>query len=236
MKCPHCHAELSEVRKFCPKCGGALSEEVLEKETEQASQEALQQEERPQQEERFQQEDQFSSDMNEFYNQIYRQMKEYYVVEYQADGIQSVTADKEISVYVQNQDKGGESLTVANPGQELFDSLLGSYLRSYIVDMNNHSYSQLAPYVDDTVAADDQWSIQWQMKKQVTGGFSNVTEETLMDYSISEIQVEDENTIRLKSVENYDVIYDEVYGELKTSDRSTAKDAIQFIERQMALL
>lgn len=173
---------------------------------------------------------QFSSDMNEFYNQIYRQLKEYYVVEYLADGMQGLTKNTDISVYIQNQEKGGEAVAAANPGNELFDSLLGSYLRSYIVDMNNHSYNQLAQYVDDTLPENDKWSIQWQMKKQVTGGFSNVSSETLMDYTIAALSVQDENTIRLKAVENYDVIYDEVYGDLKNSNRTVAADALKYLQ------
>ena len=172
---------------------------------------------------------QFSSDMSSFYDQIYRQLKEYYVVEYEADGTMGITQDKEISVYIQNQDQGGETVMAANAGRELFDSLLGSYLRSYITDMNNHRYEQMARYVDPTVAADDTWSIQWQMKKQVTGGFSNVTQETLMEYHVTDVTVVDENTIHLRASESYDVLYDEVYGDLKGSSRTVAQDALEYL-------
>lgn len=175
---------------------------------------------------------QFSSDMSDFYRQIYRQMKEYYVLEYTEDGTQGINQDKEIAVYIQNEEFGGEAVGMANAGNELFDSLLGSYLRSYIIDMNNHYYDQLRNYVDDTVAADDKWSIQWQMQKQVSGGFSNVTAETLMEYYVTDITVVDENTIRMKANERYDVIYDEVYGELKTSSRTMAKDVLAFLEQR----
>lgn len=172
---------------------------------------------------------QFSMDMSDFYDQIYRQLKEYYVVEYTEEGTQGITQDKEISVYVQNQSLGGEAVMTANPGKELFDSLLGSYLRSYIIDMNNHYYDQLRKYVDDTVDPNDKWSIQWQMQKQVTGGFSNVTAETLMEYYVTDIIVEDENTVRLKASESYDVIYDEIYGDIKTSARTMAQDALAYL-------
>ena len=153
---------------------------------------------------------QFSTDMNDFYNQIYRQLKEYYVVEYEADSMMDIMQTKQIDVYVQNGDKGGEAVGSTNPGTELFDSLLGSYLRSYIYDMNNHYYDRLREYVDDAVAADDTKSIQWQMKKQVSGGFNNVAAETLMDYSITGIQVLNEDTVHMKTSEKYEVIYDEV--------------------------
>ncbi|MCI8950017.1 MAG: VWA domain-containing protein [Lachnospiraceae bacterium] len=175
---------------------------------------------------------QFSSDMSDFYNQIYRQLKEYYVLEYTEDGTHGITQDKEFSIYVQNQNFGGETMGTANAGKDLFDSLLGSYLRSYITDMNNHYYNHLREYVDDTVAPDDKWSIQWQMQKQVSGGFSNVTAETLMDYFVTDIVVEDENTIRIKANERYDVIYDEVYGELQTSSRTMARDIITMLEQR----
>ncbi len=127
---------------------------------------------------------------------------------------------------------GGETTGTANAGDELFDSLLGSYLRSYITDMNNHYYNQLKNYVDDTVDPNDQWSIQWQMQKQVSGGFSNVTAETLMDYSVASIVVEDENTIRLKANERYDVIYDETYGQLTARSSAMARDVMAILTPQ----
>lgn len=175
----------------------------------------------------------FSSDMTSFYNQIYRQMKQYYVVEFEAmsDEAGDMTQEQSYNVYVQNQELGGENLIRVKPAEEVFDTLLGAYLRSYIIDMNNHSYDRLAQYVDSTTDSNDKWSIQWQMKKQVTGGFSNVTEESLMDYSVQQITVQDSNTVLLKAVENYDVIYDEVYGDLKKSERTVAQDALEYLKK-----
>lgn len=172
---------------------------------------------------------QFNADMNAFYSQIYRQIKEYYVVEYEVDDAKTILDTRDVSVYVQDGSKGGESEMNLKAGDEFFESLLGSYLRSYITDMNNHHYEQLEQYVDNTVAADNKWSIQWQMKKQVTGGFSNVTEETLMDYEVTSVTVEDENTIHLKANENYDVVYDEVLGDLRKSQRTMAADIISYL-------
>ena len=173
---------------------------------------------------------QFSTDMNDFYNQIYRQLKEYYVVEYEADSMMDIMQTKQIDVYVQNGDKGGEAVGSTNPGTELFDSLLGSYLRSYIYDMNNHYYDRLREYVDDAVAADDTKSIQWQMKKQVSGGFNNVAAETLMDYSITGIQVLNEDTVHMKTSENYEVIYDEVYGDLLTNGKNISREQLNLLD------
>lgn len=172
---------------------------------------------------------QFNADMNAFYSQIYRQIKEYYVVEYEVDDAKTILDTRDVSVYVQDGSKGGESEMNIKAGDEFFESLLGSYLRSYITDMNNHHYEQLEQYVDNTVAADNTWSIQWQMKKQVTGGFSNVAEETLMDYEVTSVTVEDENTIHLKANENYDVVYDEVLGDLRKSQRTMAADIISYL-------
>lgn len=173
---------------------------------------------------------QFNTDMSDFYDQIYRQIKEYYVVEYSEDAAEGFGRDKEISVYVQNQNQGGEAVMGLDLGSEYFDTLLGGYLRSYINDMNNHTYNELKRYVDDKVAEDDKYSIQWQMKKQVSGGFSNVTSETLMEYHITDFIVEDDSTIRLLADESYDVIYDEVYGDLKNSSRTVAKDAVAYLD------
>lgn len=178
---------------------------------------------------------QFNEDMSDFYGQVYRQMKEYYVVEYEADGDDSAAKEREISVCVQNGTQTGEASATANPGNELFDSLLGGFLRSYIIDMNHHEYSELTQYVDSAVAADDTDSIQWQMKKQVTGGFSNVSAESLMDYRVVDVTFVDENTVRLKGNENYEVQYDEVYGDLKNSERTVAQDALAYLESEGSL-
>lgn len=172
----------------------------------------------------------FNSGMNEFYNQIYRQIKEYYVVEYDTNNAMGIMNEQNVSVYVQDDTKGGEADISITAGEEFFESLLGSYLRSYITDMNNHRYDQLEQYVDSSIPESNKWAIQWQMKKQVTGGFSNVTEETLMDYRVLEVKQEDENTIKLKASENYDVMYDEVVGDLRKSQRSLAKDMLQYLE------
>lgn len=183
---------------------------------------------------RFKNLSEFSSDMNQFYSQIYRQMKEYYVVEYDVSGIDGLNQTKEFSVYAQNQEKGGETLLEAEPGKELFDSLLGSYLRSHIHDMNQHQYDQIRKYVDNTVDPNDQWSIQWQIQKQVTGDLSDVIAETLMNYSVLDITIEDENTVRLKSSENYEVVYDKLCGDLKQSNQLMAKGAMEYLEKNYA--
>jgi len=173
---------------------------------------------------------QFNTDMSDFYNQIYRQIKEYYVVEYAEDASNGLGRDKEISVYVQNQNQGGETVLGLDIGSEYFDSLLGSYLRSYIIDMNNHNYDVIRKYVDETVSPDDKYSIQWQMQKQVSGGFSNVTEEALMEYHIKDFIVDDADTIRIVAEESYDVIYDETYGDIKNSTSQVSKDAVAYID------
>ena len=96
--------------------------------------------------------------------------------------------------------------------------------------MNNHYYDRLREYVDDAVAADDTKSIQWQMKKQVSGGFNNVAAETLMDYSITGIQVLNEDTVHMKTSENYEVIYDEVYGDLLTNGKNISREQLNLLD------
>lgn len=177
---------------------------------------------------------QFSADLGDFYDQIYRQIKEYYVVEYESEDSGDITQNTEISVYIQRGDMGGSTTADLAPKSEQFDSLLGSYLRSYIHDMNQHAYDWLRQYVDDTVEANDERSIQWQMKTQVTGGFNNVESETLMDYQITAIEMVDETTMYLKTSENYDVMYEEIYGDLITSDRKLAKEQLAYLQSRFA--
>lgn len=171
----------------------------------------------------------FNADMQSFYSQVYRQMKEYYLVEYAADSAADVNSSKEISVYVENGDLGGESIESVTPGRDMFDSLLGAYLRSYTMDMNNHYYDHLKEYVDPNVAEDDKWSIQWQMKKQVSGGFDNVYAEDIMSYQITGIEVMDEKTVHLWATEDYDTVYDEIYGDMLAGRKSINKSQLQYI-------
>lgn len=172
---------------------------------------------------------QFSSDMTSFYNQIYRQLKQYYVVEYDALGTSNLTDTACYSMYVQKDEMGGETELTANPGNEMFDTLLGLYLRSYICDMNSHSYNQIAKYIDAATDANDKLSIQWQMKQQVSGGFGDIEEETIMNYSVTGITLQDENTVLLSANEDYNVVYYEEIGELRKRNSSAAKQALEFI-------
>ena len=50
-----------------------------------------------------------------------------------------------------------------------------------------------------------------------------------MDYEVTSVTVEDENTIHLKANENYDVVYDEVLGDLRKSQRTMAADIISYL-------
>ena len=150
-------------------------------------------------------------DMGNFYSSIYKGMKQYYEVEYELPDSTNYTDMRDIEVYVKNGDIGGSSTMETNSGNDYFSNLLGSFLRSYIVDMNNHNYSQMADKVDENVDPSDTTSIKYQMSLQVTNGFANVVSESLMSYSVSSITVVDENTIKLATNEDYDVILDRKY-------------------------
>lgn len=153
----------------------------------------------------------FGMDMGNFYSSIYKGMKQYYEVEYELPDSTNYTDMRDIEVYVKNGDIGGSSTMETNSGNDYFSNLLGSFLRSYIVDMNNHNYSQMADKVDENVDPSDTTSIKYQMSLQVTNGFANVVSESLMSYSVSSITVVDENTIKLATNEDYDVILDRKY-------------------------
>lgn len=154
----------------------------------------------------------FGMDMSNFYNSIYKGMKQYYEVEYELPDATNYIDRRNIEVYVKNDNVGGSSTVETNSGNDYFNNLLGNFLRSYIVDMNNHSYNQMAALVDDTVDPSDTTGIKYQMSIQVTNGFANVVSESLMSYSVSSITVVDENTVKLAANEDYDVILDRKYG------------------------
>lgn len=160
----------------------------------------------------------FGMDMGNFYNSIYKGMKQYYEVEYELPDSSNYIDKREVEVYVKGDDVGGSSTAETNSGNDFFSNLLGNFLRSYIVDMNNHNYSQMSALVDDTIDPSDTHGIKYQMSTQVTNGFANVVSESLMSYSVSSITVVDENTIKLATNEDYDVILDRKYNSL-TGDK-----------------
>lgn len=173
---------------------------------------------------------QFSSDLTAFYDQIYRQVKQYYIVEF--DTLESTTFSdvSDYSFYVQNQNMGGETELSITPAEEVLSSLLGSYLRSYINDLNNHSYNKLEQYVD--ASSNHQYSIQSQMKKQFSGGFGNIEQETLMSYHITSVTMQDANTIFLSTSEDYDVVYFETLADLKKTRPKLANEVTRFLSSQ----
>ena len=153
----------------------------------------------------------FGMDMGNFYNSIYTGMKKYYEIEYEMPDPTNYTDKRDFNVYVKGDGVGGSADIETNSGNDFFNTLLGNFLRSYIEDMNSHSYNQLASKIDDTVSPTDETGLKYQMSKQVTGGFANVVSESLMSYSVSSITVVDENTIKLATDEDYDVILDRKY-------------------------
>lgn len=162
----------------------------------------------------------FGMDMGNFYSSIYKGMKQYYEIEYEMPDATNYTDKRDIDVYVKGDGVGGSSNVETSAGTDFFNTLLGNFLRSYIEDMNNHSYNQMANKVDENVSPTDTSSIKYQMTKQVTGGFANVLSESLMSYNITSITVVDENTIKLAANEDYDVILDKKYSSF-TGDKLT---------------
>lgn len=173
---------------------------------------------------------QFNSELSDFYAQIYRKLKQYYVVDFEVPETSSIMDLADFSLYVQNQELGGETTLNAQPANELFDSLLGNYLRSYISDMNSHTYNLLANYVDSATDSQDKTSIEWQMRKQVSGGFGDIEEETLMNYFVTDISLQDDGTVLLYAEENYDVIYYDTIGDLKTLNPTVAKKTVKYLQ------
>ena len=162
----------------------------------------------------------FGMDMGNFYSSIYKGMKEYYEIEYEMPDANNYTDKRDINVYVKGDGVGGSADIETNSGNDFFNTLLGNFLRSYIEDMNAHSYNQMASKIDDTVSPTDETGLKYQMTKQVTGGFANVVSESLMSYNVSSITVVDENTIKLATNEDYDVILDRKYSSF-TGDKLT---------------
>ncbi len=171
----------------------------------------------------------FSADLTSFYEQIYRQVKQYYVVEFDSLESSTLIDPSNYSFYVQDQDRGGEAELAITPADEFIDSLLGGYLRSYITDLNNHSYHELKNYVGKS---NHKYAIQSQMEKQVSGGFGNIEQETLMSYHITSVSMPDANTIYLSTSEDYEVVYFEPLGTLKKQKPKLANEVLNLLSSQ----
>lgn len=159
----------------------------------------------------------FNDSVENIYYQIYRDLKQYYVVEYTAQSDYSISDEMEYEVYVRSGEMGGNYAGEYTASEDVFENLYWNFLQAYIYDMNNHRYDKLDDYIEANVDVNDKnaYYLYNQMRTQVSGGFANVESENLISAQIYDIKKKSDDLYLLYTREEYDTLYLQTYEELK---------------------
>lgn len=187
----------------------------------------------------------FNDNIEDIYYQIYRDLKQYYVVEYTAQDDYDVSDNVEYDVYVRSGEQGGSCTGGYIADQDIFENLYLRFLDAYIEDMNNHEYNKMDEYIESNVDRNDKnaYYLYNQMNTQVTGGFADVESESLISAQIDNIEKKDDNTYLLYTTEEYDALYVQTLEELKGDtqagswkmDRVSAEKALEILNEKYNL-
>lgn len=185
--------------------------------------------------------DTFNEEVGSIYSRIYRDMKQYYVVEYTTKVGEDISSNVEYEVYVRDGDKGGYNVGSYQASEDVFGSLYWNFLQAYISDMNNYKYSEMSNYIDSNIKEGEERTLYKQMQKQVSRGFEDVDYENLLTVDIKKIEKKGDIYL-LYSEEEYDSVYTKTLEDLKMMksdgwvvNRSSANQALQLLENQTSL-
>lgn len=89
-------------------------------------------------------------------------------------------------------------------------------MNAYIEDVNNHSFSAIIDHLETNVNDEDHYTLFYQMRKELTGGFVRSLHQELTGYHIRNIEAADSNTLHIESTETYDGQYEMRYSEWKS--------------------
>ena len=145
-------------------------------------------------------------DIGSIYDDIYRQQKQLYLVEYETDIPINDVSDRMIEVNVQTREYGGKSEHEFRPailggtGSQLnyedeIDKLIAGYLTNYVHAINNHDYSYIEEYIIPGS------SIEGQVKPYIMKDIK----EKLLSFEILEKNFKDENTCIVNVRETYEI-------------------------------
>lgn len=158
--------------------------------------------------------DNFGEEVANIYNQIYRKIKECYVVEYELPNNSSISEERQFELYVRTGENGGTYNDSYVAENDVFGTLVWDYLNAYIYDMNHHKYDRLKQYIAENTEKNDKNNLYTQMTKQVSGGYGDILEEGLIDVQIEQIEKVNDDFYLISTYEKYDVIKRETYGEI----------------------
>lgn len=166
----------------------------------------------------------FGDSVENIYYQIYRDLKQYYIVEYTAQNDYDISDNMQYEIYVRSGETGGSYTGEYTASEDVFENLHWNFLQAYIYDMNNHQYNKLNDYIESDVDTNDKNAgyLYNEMRTQVTGGFANVESENLIFAEVYDIQKKSDDMYLLYTREEYDVLYLQTYAQLKGEDTSGA--------------
>ena len=145
--------------------------------------------------------------MGRLYDDIYRQQKQLYLVEYETDIPPSSVSDRIMEVNVQTRESGGKASHRFRPAilggteskleyENEIDKLIANYLTNYVNAINNHDYS----YISDYIIPES--SIEHQVKPYV---LKKDIKEKLLSFEILDKNFKDENTCIVSVRETYEI-------------------------------
>lgn len=182
--------------------------------------------------------DTFNEEVGSIYSRIYRDIKQYYVVEYTTKVGDDISSNVEYEIYVRDGEQGGDYTGSYQASEDVFGNLYWNFLQAYISDMNNYEYSEMSNYIDSNIQEGEERTLYKQMQKQVSRGFEDVDYENLLTVDITKIEKKGDMYL-LYSEEEYDSVYTKTLEELNAMksdgwvvNRSSANQALQLLANQ----
>ncbi|MGH4120762.1 TcaA NTF2-like domain-containing protein [Clostridium sp.] len=146
------------------------------------------------------------SDMSDFYQKIYKQNKEMYLLEYETQEKNNMIDERTLKIDVQTRKDGGgtnyaftprilnSTQSVLNSTDEISE-LIDNYLKNYVNAINNHDYS----YIEDYIAPGG------SIEKEVKPYIMKDIQEKLLSYEIINKENIDADTYIVTTRETYEV-------------------------------
>ena len=185
--------------------------------------------------------DSFNEELGNIYSRIYRDMKQYYVVEYTTKKGDNLSANVEYEVYVSDGENGGYNMNTYQVKDVKFGNLYQNFLHAYTLDVKNYEYSEMSNYIDSNIQEGEKRTLYKQMQKQVNREFEDIDYENILSSKVTKLEKSGDIYL-LYTEEEYDKVYTRTISGLEkmTTDgwfvaRSSAKQAIQMLENEQEL-
>ena len=155
----------------------------------------------------------------------YDNSKGQYILTFEVDS--SETADdlmreRTVEIMLDSDNANGRCESFFVPANLMADALLAAYLDAYISDANNHTFNNIIEHIETNVDDTDHYTLFYQMRKELTGGFIRSLHQDLKEYTIRRIEAYDAQTLHIYSTETYDGQYEMLYSEWKNEGLNIA--------------